>query len=133
MTEINSVHMPLLVMLNDGDKDLLAKYLNKFKHSILAKKLALCSYWATTYRPGSYISFKSFLLYSLEDNKEPTDAGLIKAWGMNIRYRRYRNVFFGFNLDTIINGNLNDVEAMITEWIDQEDKAMEYLDEIQGG
>ncbi len=131
MTETNSVHMPLLVMLNDGDKDLLAKYLNKFKHSILAKKLALCSYWATTYRPGSYISFESFLLYSLQKDKEPTDAGLIKAWG--ITNVRYRNVFFGFDLDTIVNGNLNDVEAMITEWIDQEDKAMEYLDEIQGG
>jgi hypothetical protein len=123
--------MPLLVMLNDGDKYLLAKYLNKFKHSILAKKLVLCSYWATTYRPGLFISFKSFLIYSLKEDKEPTDAGLMKAWGItNIRYK---NVFFGFNLDTIINGNLNDVEAMITEWIDQEEKAMEYLDEIQGG
>ena len=122
--------MPLLVMLNDDDKDLLAKYLKKFKHSILAKKLALCSYWATTYRPGLFISFKSFLLYSLQKDKEPTDAGLVKAWGITITYR---NVFFGFNLDTIINGNLNDVEAMITEWIDREDKVMEYLDEIQGG
>lgn len=131
MTETNSVHMPLLVMLNDNDKELLAKYLSKFKHSILAKKLALCSYWATTYRPGSFISFESFLLYSLQKDKEPTDEGLMKAWGLT--HIRYRNVFFGFDLDTIVNGNLNDVEAMITEWIDQEDKAMAYLDEIQGG
>ena len=131
MTETNSVHMPMLLLLEEGNKLLLVKYLKKFKHSILAKKLALCSYWATTYRPCSFISFKLFLLYSLKKDKEPTDAGLIKAWGItNIRYR---NVFFGFNLDTIINGNLNDVEAMITEWIDREDKAMEYLDEIQGG
>lgn len=131
MTETNSVHMPMLLLLEEGNKLLLVKYLKKFKHSILAKKLALCSYWATTYRPGSFISFKSFLLYSLQEDKEPTDAGLIKAWG--ITNVRYRNVFFGFNLDTIVNGNLNDVEAMITEWIDQEEKAMEYLDEIQGG
>ena len=131
MKETNSVHMPMLLLLEEGNKLLLVKYLKKFKHSILAKKLALCSYWATTYRPGSFISFKSFLLYSLQEDKEPTDAGLIKAWG--ITNVRYRNVFFGFNLDTIVNGNLNDVEAMITEWIDQEEKAMEYLDEIQGG
>lgn len=132
MTETNSVHMPMLLVPDEGNKLLLAKYLKKFKHSILAKKLALCSYWATIYRPGSFISFKLFLLYSLEDNKTPTDAGLMKAWGIMTNIR-IRNKFFGFNLDTIINGNLNDVEAMITEWIDQEEKAMEYLDEIQGG
>ncbi len=131
MTETNSVHMPLLVMLNDSDKELLAKYLKKFKHSILAKKLALCSYWATTYKPSLFISFKSFLLYSLEDNPEPTDAGLRETW--TITDIGYKNTFFGFDLDTIINGNLNDVEAMITEWIDQKEKTMQYLDEIQGG
>lgn len=118
-------------MLNDNEKELLAKYLKKYRHSAMAKKLALCSYWATVYRPQSFISFKSFLLYSLNEDKEQTDVGLMKAWGLT--HIRYRNVFFGFDLDTIVNGNLNDVEAMITEWIDREDKAMEYLDEIQGG
>ena len=131
MKETNSVHMPLLVMLNDVDKELLAKYLKKYKHSVMAKKLALCSYWATVYRPGSFISFNSFLLYSLEKDKESTDAGLMKTW--NIIDIRYKKIFFGFDAGKIIYGNLNDVETMITEWIDQQDKEMQYLDEIQGG
>lgn len=131
MTETNSVHMPLLVMLNDVDKELLAKYLKKYRHSAMAKKLALCSYWATVYRPESFISFKSFLLYSLEKDKEPTDAGLMKTW--NITDIRYKSIFFGFDVGTIIYGSLNDVEAMITEWIDQQDRVLQYLDEIQGG
>ena len=131
MTETNSVHMPLLVMLNDVDKELLAKYLKKYRHSAMSKKLALCSYWATVYRPESFISFKSFLLYSLEKDKEPTDAGLMKTW--NITDIRYKKIFFGFDVGKIIYGNLNDVETMITEWVDQQDKALQYLDEIQGG
>lgn len=118
-------------MLEEGNKLLLAKYLKKYKHSAMAKKLALCSYWATVYRPESFISFKSFLLYSLNEDKEPTDAGLMKTW--NITDIRYKSVFFGFDVGTIIYGSLNDVEAMITGWVDQEEKAMEYLDEIQGG
>lgn len=129
--ETNSVHMPLLVMLNDVDKELLAQYLKRYKHSTMAKKLALCSYWATVYRPESFISFKSFLLYSLEKEKEPTDTGLMKTW--NIADIRYKSIFFGFDVGTIIYGNLNDVEAMITKWVDQQDNILQYLDEIQGG
>ena len=123
--------MPLLVMLNDVDKELLAKYLKKYRHSVMAKKLALCSYWATVYKPESFISFKSFLLYSLKEEKEPTDAGLIKTW--NIADIRYKSIFFGFDVGTIIYGSLNDVETMITEWIVQQDRVIQYLDEIQGG
>lgn len=112
--------MPLMAMLKDNEKNLLVQYLKRFKSSTLAKKLALCSYWATVYRPESFISFMSFLLYSLEEDKEPTDAGLMKAW--NITDTRYKNIFFGFNVGTIIYGNLNDVEAMITEWIFERDR-----------
>lgn len=131
MTETNSVHMPLLVMLNDNEKELLAKYLKKYRHSAMAKKLALCSYWATVYRSQSFISFKSFLLYSLQEDKESTDVGLMKTW--NIADIRYKSIFFGFDVGTIIYGNLNDVEVMITAWIDQQEKTLDYLDEIQGG
>ena len=129
MTETNSVHMPLLIMRSD--KELLVKYLKKYRHSAMAKKLALCSYWATVYRPESFISFKSFLLYSLQEDKEPTDAGLMKTW--KIADIRYKSIFFGFDVGTIINGSLNDVETMITEWIVQQDRVIQYLDEIQGG
>jgi hypothetical protein len=73
----------------------------------------------------------SFLLFSLEEDKEPTDAGLLKSWGLTDL--RYKSKFFGFDAGKIIYGNLNDVEAMITEWVDQQDKTMQYLDEIQGG
>jgi len=131
MTETNSVHMPLLVMLKDNEKNLLVQYLKRYKHSTLAKKMALCSYWATVYKPSSFISFMSFLLYSLEKDKEPTDTGLLKSWGLTDL--RYKPKFFGFDTGKIIYGNLNDVEAMITEWVDQQDKTMQYLDEIQGG
>ena len=121
----------MLLVLDERNKLLLAKYLKKYKHSAMAKKLALCSYWATVYRPESFISFMSFLLYSLEEDKEPTDTGLLKSWGLTDL--RYKPKFFGFDTGKIIYGNLNDVEAMITEWVDQQDKIMQYLDEIQGG
>ncbi len=99
-------------------KVLLSDYLRNFKHSELAKKLFLCCYWRNEYENG-YISISEFFNETKRRARNSTDNALRECWGLD---RPSKCSFFGFDIQTIRYGTLNDVEAMITNWIANEIK-----------
>lgn len=94
-------------------KVLLSDYLRTFKHSELAKKLFMCCYWRNAYQTG-FISPNDFFAETKRRARNTNDKALIEAWRLD---SPNKSAFFGFNIETVRNGTLNDVEAMIANWI----------------
>jgi hypothetical protein len=89
----------------------LISYLRKFKHSTLAKKLALCVY--NTHLVNADLAeyyFKSFLVTSTHGITNGSDEELISYWRLKLQHVFY---FYGIPKNIILKGTLHDVELEI--------------------
>ena len=102
------IHMPTEFSI--FNKPLVVKYMSHFKHSMMAKKLLMCAYYAARYFDG-YISFETFISSSI---RQPDEAALLKHWNMQ-DIDRYSYTFFGFNKKIIAYGDMHDLECHMAE------------------
>lgn len=102
------IHMP--TEFSPLSKPLVAKYMSHFKHSVMAKKLLMCAYYASIYFDG-YISFETFIASSI---RQPDELALMKHWNM-ADIHEFNYTFFGFNKKIILYGDMNDLECHMGE------------------
>lgn len=109
------IHLPM--EFTEEEKSLVLEYLKKFKHSQLSIKMLMCVYFGgCRYRQG-YIDVKKYLDYCLYKDTH----SLEKFWGMDPRGK-----FFGFAKNIIVDGTMNEVEKMITDWLFSERNNKQY-------
>ena len=80
-------------------------------------KMLMCAYFGGDRFREGYITIATYITESLRyaDTREDRDESLKRYWHFN-GDRNYSD-FFGFSKDTILNGTMNDVEKMITDWL----------------
>lgn len=113
---MNKIHLPM--DFTDEEKPLVLEYLKKFKHSQLSIKMLMCAYFGGCRFREGYISFGLYIRLSLRcaDTCSDKDESLKRYWHFNHQLLN-DNSFFAFSKDTILNGTMNDVEKMITDWL----------------
>lgn len=120
----NNIHMPM-VFDNELDKEKSIDYLNRFHHTRVAKGLLMCCYYARKYNlaDGGWISPAKLVdhtIHHCEHNEggEYSDDSLLRSWGL--QRERSRKTFFSFHTKWLMDENLNELEAEITNRIDRE-------------
>ena len=112
---MNKVHVPM--ELNKTEKLLLIEYFKAYKHSPLSIKMLLCAYHGRFFQGGCFIPLESYLRTSIQYSRNfsfilDLNQILTDTWNLN---KPWKNAFFGFDRNTILNGTISDVENMVTE------------------